>query len=246
MRIAHLSGPALCGLILVQPPPGRAAEPKGRNAEPIVIEWKGAGNVRVTLQGEMTIGDGGPPRSIARAGLDFDELLARFAPFEQQTSSGKLLFRGHGTVADPAWRRAILYWIRAMHEQAVSGHACSACHTGLSYLVVDATSTPNRCGHLTVPWWGYAYAETHPCVGDPVPGADRSGASVEGWLETSEWVRLEDWLTHRSPTYWGDNYLSGVGSRRMSEDEKQRLAELAQAVYRRLVGAQPGQPRSIR
>ena len=47
------------------------------------------------------------------------EILARFAPFEQETPDGRIVFRGQGQIGSPGWQRAINSWAEFTYAELV-------------------------------------------------------------------------------------------------------------------------------
>jgi hypothetical protein len=210
-----------------------------------LLEWQGYGHwgggnadtckqLRVYLGNAMAAGDcEQSDATTAPAGPEFAEMAARFAPFSYSSNGDDLVFRGYGSINSPAWQRAILAWAQWTAGETISGHVCASCRTAISWFLGKIEGQPGVCRRLTVVNYGYAYAETVPCTG----GDANSVGS--GWLETTEWERIESWLFSRAPTQQGNSYLAGTGDQAMSEAERDELDVLAHTIYERLrAGAQ--------
>ena len=104
-------------------------------------------------------------RGATPTGPEFAEMAARFAPFTYNADSDKLVFRGYGSIASPAWQRAILAWAQWTTGETISGHVCASCRTAMSWFLDEVDGQPGICKHLTVLNYGYATAETVPCTG---------------------------------------------------------------------------------
>ncbi len=159
---------------------------------------------------------------------EFDEMLERIAAFDLHLPADMVTFQGHGQISDEAWQRAVLAWVHLTFGEAWSGQACASCRTALSWHPGTVGGDPDQCAHLTVLDYGYAYAESRPCDGGGVI------SQTTGWLETSEWAQIDEWLYGRSALYSGDNYLVAVGSQDMTDAGQTRLEELARNIYDRL------------
>jgi hypothetical protein len=159
---------------------------------------------------------------------EFAELAALVAPFELDTGTERIVFRGAGQEDDPAWQQAVLDWARWTFGEAYSGRACASCRTAVSWQLGEAEGQAGVCAHATVLNYGYAYAEQRPCGGGDVQSV---GA---GWLTTDEWAAFSGLMGSRATTYSGDNYVNGSGESTLSEAELADVAALMQGIYDRL------------
>jgi hypothetical protein len=215
----------------------------GQDEEPkSLLVWEGQGpwgdddatrckTLDIGADGQMQFGLCDQP--LTTAPLDrpeFDEIVRRLAAFELQTPTDSLTVRGQGQIDDPAWQRAVLAWARWTFGESWSGGICAACRTALSWHLGPLQANATQCAHLTVLDYGFAYAEVLPCDGGPVI------AQSNGWLETGEWARLDEWLTGRSALYSSDNYLVGTGSQDMTDEENAAVETLARTIYTRISG----------
>jgi hypothetical protein len=206
-----------------------------------VLEWEGYGvwdgdengtkckTLQIDANNEMKTGYCGETQAISFMNRpEFKEMVATFAPFEYETESERLIFRGRGDVASPAWQRAILAWTQWTYSESVTGRVCASCRAALSWHLGEVPGWSDRCMHLTVLNFGYTYAEILPCAGGEVY------SRVAGWLETEEWERLDAWLYSRSAVYQENNYFEGMGSQSMSQAEVADLVHLAHLIYNRM------------
>jgi hypothetical protein len=169
-----------------------------------------------------------PVRLFAHRDREWAEILARFAPFQYNTSREQVTFQGRGQIAGPAWRRAITAWARFSYSELSAGRFSASPRTVLSWWLGEFPGRPDKCAHLTVLDFGYAYAESIPCQGGDVQN------SVGAWLETRKWERFDAWLYSRAPVYQGNNYFSGEGAREMTEAEIIELSDWAETVYHKI------------
>jgi hypothetical protein len=205
-----------------------------------LLEWQGYGpwgdgdaatckQLYVYFGNVMTAGYcGQPTETVTPVGSEFAEMASRLAPFSYSSGSDKLLFRGYGSVASPAWQRAILAWAQWTAGESISGQVCAACRTAMSWLLDEFDERPGVCRHLTVLNYGYATTEEVPCAGGTATHV------AGGWLQTAEWERIDAWLSSRAPAYQDDGYLAGSGELAMNEAEIGELDALAHAIYDRL------------
>jgi len=174
---------------------------------------------------ELTSGPFNPPQ--------WDEIIIRFAPFEIATTDCQLAFRGQGYISGPAWERAILNWARDVSANLVTGHACSACNTVMTWSFGEYPDVPGLCAYLWVTNYGFASAGQAPCQGG------QAQVIAQSWLDTEEWVQLDAWLESRSEMHLGEtgaSYLLGSGPQPMSTSEVDQLAGFSQRLYNRLTG----------
>jgi inhibitor of cysteine peptidase len=215
-----------------------------------LLDWQGYGvwgdedatrckTLQIGADGQVAMGYCG--EALTTTSFDrpeFEEMVDRLAPFELKTPTDDLVFQGRGQIAGPEWQRAVLAWVHWTFGESWAGRACAACRTALSWHLGPLSPEPttssagsSQCAHLTVLDHGYAYAEVRPCEGGPLQ------TQTNGWLETAEWVQLDEWLYGRAALYSGDNYLAGLGSQSMTEAESAQLEALARSIYARLTGS---------
>jgi len=166
----------------------------------------------------------------------WDEMIARFASFENSAAEMRIVFRGQGQVAGAAWQRAIAAWAHDTYARLLTGRACAACGTVMNWSFGPLADQPGLCSNLWVTNYGYAYRGQALCAGGQAEIVD------QGWLETDEWAQLDAWLSGRTETYMGEggvNYLAGRGKQAMSEAEQAELARWAQKVSARLTSSSP-------
>jgi hypothetical protein len=165
----------------------------------------------------------------------WDDIQARFAPFQYEGEGGKLTFRGKGEIASPAWQRAIRTWSRTMWGQLYTGHVCAACGTALTWRHKDwkASEGTEYCATLLVTDIGrVAVSPLTLCDGDEpeLPVTE----TQQGWLTTDEWGQFDTWLYSRDSTDFQDGQFSGRGSQQMTDDELLELSTWVERVYARL------------
>ncbi|MBC8448824.1 MAG: hypothetical protein H8D78_13835 [Chloroflexi bacterium] len=214
-------------------PPGGAAE------EPALV-WEAqqddgtCQSMHLTPEGWPTIGPCGeptisPPYFGYRQYLGFwPDWLARFASFEAETPSGRVVFQGQGEdEAPPAWQRALGDWARLVWMELQFGRSGASWGAALA----GHWQTSGRSGYcqfLQVETYGYAYASIARCGGGDAHDLGR------GWLETAEWLPFDAWLQGRAAVYRQDLDFFGSGSQAMSDDEQDALSRWAESVYSRL------------
>lgn len=219
---------------LVTPP----ASPESTN-QPL-LEWEGFGPwgdgdetrckaLQVESDLQVQAGSCEDPASAGQpAGQQFTEMALRFAPFEYVTANERVVFRGEGEIAGPAWQRAILAWAHWTFAEVTTGHACAACRTVLSWEFGPVPDQLEFCTHLVVLDYGYAYVETSLCGGGDVAGY------TAGWLETDEWGALDAWLTDRGALLEEDRTFAGKGTNPLTAEELEQLEGWTSAVFTRL------------
>ncbi|MCC9078948.1 hypothetical protein FKZ61_022905 [Litorilinea aerophila] len=227
----------------------------GAPAEAGALVWEGdpfpedgeveCRRLELTAAGEAFIGPcdqaGAPVEGSVALTETWTQMVQRFAPFEQQSDGERLVFQGTGTIAGPAWVRAIQSWARTTYQELASGRVSASGRTVMSWWLGEVPEQPGNCRHLVVLAHGYAYHNITPCQG---------GAVVEshgGWLSDEEWDVFDGWFYSRAPLYQENNYFAGLGNTPMDEAETAALAEWAAQVYARLgadatAAARPGVP----
>ncbi len=152
----------------------------------------------------------------------------RLGDFELAALNESLTVRGADGVTDPAWQRALLAWTSLVHAELSTGRTTAAGPTALSWFPGALPAAPERCTHVTVLTYGYAYADLVECP---------SGRMVErqgGWLTDAELAQFDGWLYGFAPFYRDDNYLDGRGVAQMDEEAGAVLEQWAADLHTRL------------
>ncbi len=174
-------------------------------------------------------GEAGAAKTLtAHQAQEWAEIRARFASFKYIEGNEQLDFQGTGSIASPAWQRALVAWSRFTAMELRSGRVSGSARTVMHWSLGDASGQPGMCRALTVLVHGYAYAEVAPCEG----GAQQSVKS--GWLETAELESFDAWLYGRGFAEQDGGYFAGLGRAPMSAEDLKALDEWALAVYERL------------
>jgi len=180
---------------------------------------------------------GGKPEAkefFANLDEEWAEIQNRFAPFGYKTSTDRLVFRGKGQLAGPAWQRAIVAWAHSTYGYLYGGRISA---TGRNVMELwygnnEVPGMPGKCGVFAVRDIGDASVSTFPC--------GQTGGTAEehfsDWLETKEWEVFDNWLYHRARLEMGQNYFGGKGKRKMNQREVAELSRWANAVSTRLLG----------
>jgi hypothetical protein len=243
--ITAFSAPELSSTVTPGPtaaPTSEPSSPPSGRGEEVVLTWEGdplpddnqaeCRSLRLTAAGQAMLGPCGavenPGQMLAGQAREWSEMLVRFAPFTAETIQGRVDFQGQGQITSPAWQRAIAAWARFTYLELSSGRVSASVRTVLSWWVGEVADRPGYCRHLVVLISGYAYTDILPCDGH------EAQAVAGGWLDTAEWDKFDAWLYQQAPLYQGDNYLSGLGTAEMSEDEVAALTDWATDVYTRL------------
>ena len=217
-----------------------AAGPDPGIEDPDLI-WEGEeyGNCRSLLlasDGRAAIGPCDAPHTPLYLSDDVDrprqwaDLLARFAPFEAETPSGRVNFKGLGQeAANPAWLRAIAAWARLVRQELRSGRSGASWGTALAWSR-EISERPGYCQFLQVEVYGWAYASMARCE-----GGDPQGLG-QGWLQAAAWEQFDAWLYGRAPMSQQGVDFFGTGTQEMSENEVDALWRWAEGVYGRLTG----------
>jgi len=159
---------------------------------------------------------------------EWPELLARFAPFETETSDERIVFRGTGDVGGPAWERAITFWARITTAELAFGRVSATGPTVLAWNLGPVPGESDTCRRLIVMAYGYATAGLTPCEGGPME------VTSSGWLDTAAWEQFDAWLYNNAPFYQNDSYLDGRGATQMNSAEAAALESWAKTVYANL------------
>jgi len=214
-------------------------------AEEPALLWEGqqddgtCQSLRLSLEGWPAIGPcDEPARSLPYFGYRqylglWPDWLTRFAPFEAETPSGRVIFRGQGgDEASPAWQRALGEWARLVWMELQFGRSGASWGTALA----GHWPTSDRSGYcqfLQVETYGYVYASIARCGGGEAYDLGR------GWLETSEWLPFDAWLYGRAAVYRQELDFFGSADQAMSDDEQDTLSRWAESVYSRLTQGIP-------
>lgn len=183
----------------------------------------------LSVDGQARIGPCGavdtPVEFLADQPGGWTEILARFAPFEQEIPDGRIVFRGQGQIGSPAWQRAISSWAEFTYAELASGRVSASGRTVMSWWLGELPDQPGLCRHLVVLTHGYTNANITPCAGGQVQD------TVIGWIDPAAWDQFDAWLVDRAPVYQDNDYFSGEGTSAMSEADIAALADWAGQVY---------------
>jgi hypothetical protein len=158
----------------------------------------------------------------------FADQLARFAPFQTEALTGRIVFQGQGQeVASPAWQRALAAWARLVRQELQFGRSGASWGAALAWHR-EMPERPGYCQFLHVEMYGLAYASVARCGGGDARNLG------QGWLQAAEWEQFDTWFYGRSPVYRRDLDLFSIGSQKMSESEVDALQRWSEAVYSRL------------
>jgi hypothetical protein len=157
------------------------------------------------------------------------DIQARFASFQYEDQDEKLIFKGKGEIASPAWQRAIATWSRRTWGQLYVGGVCAACSTVLvwRYEEWQVPEETENYPSLLVTDIGRVSVSFPPCDGNEVQHMD-------AWLTTDEWERFDAWLYGRASTHFADGEFWGRGSQQMDGNELAELSTWVESVYTRL------------
>jgi hypothetical protein len=167
------------------------------------------------------------------AGLEQEwaDVQNRFAPFTYTSATDRLVFRGRGTLAGPAWQRAVVAWAHSMYGYLYSGRISATGRNVLEWHVNEAPGRPDTCGPvLVVRDIGDAFTVSAPCRQTRGTADD----AVHDWLTTQEWEVFDEWLQHWAPLDVGGNRFVGTGTGKMNQKETAELSRWVQSVYARL------------
>lgn len=157
------------------------------------------------------------------------DIIAHFAPFQADTSRGRITFKGNGEIAGPAWERAITNWAQFTHAELVNGRVGAANRTVLAWNLGEQSGQPDKCQMLLVLGHGYATAGLIPCEGGQME------VITNGWIDPADWEQFDTWLYSNAPFYQDNNYLDGRGTVEMSAKEANALVEWAETMYAKLI-----------
>lgn len=212
-----------------------AAGPAHGIEEPVVV-WEGESlqTLLLAADGRAAVGPSDAPLTPLRLAQENDrprqlaELLASFVPFEADTPSGWVRFRGQGEkVAPGAWQRAIAAWAQLVQAELEHGRSGASWGTALSWRA-GLADRAGFCRFLQVEEYGFAFASVARCEGGEPQDLGR------GWLTDPELQALDTWLYGRSPLDLPDLGLFSQGSEPMSQGEISALRAWVEAVYARL------------
>lgn len=204
-----------------------------------VLTWEGAplsdnsacGRLVIDQNGQATVGpcgEAGQVQPLGAHATEWAEMQSRFAAFRYVTDATTLTFNGSGAVAGAAWQRALATWAQLVYSELTAGRTGAGVATAMSWFVGAVPEQADLCQQVTVLVYGYAYAQTVPCVGGNVQ------ASTGGVLTDAEWTQFDEWQQSYAPLYVENNYLNGVGTQVAGETAVQQIAGWAQTVYERL------------
>ncbi len=166
----------------------------------------------------------------ANVAATWQDAVDRFGAFTYTTPSEEITFQGAGQLDDPVWQRALLTWASVTRAELAGGQSSATAQTALSWNLGQLPDTPGVCAHLTVLFYGYAYAEQRSCTNSNLVTA------AEDWLGQTEMEQFDRWLYGFAPLYVNDNYLDGIGASQLPKEEAAAVEEWAQAVWTRLAG----------
>lgn len=165
---------------------------------------------------------------LAETPVQWEEILARFQPFNYTSGDFDLRFAGQGDIYDPAWSRALGRWAQNSYGEMSSGRVSAAGRTAVSWWLGEAEGQAGMCKHLIVLDYGYAYANIDPC------GGGDNVSTSGGWLETPEMQRFDGLLYGYATTYDADNYFTGLGEQVMGAAELEQVQVWAEQIFERL------------
>jgi hypothetical protein len=215
-----------------------AAGPAHGIEQPALV-WEGEElqTLLLAADGRAAVGPSGAPLTLLRLAQEnfrpqqLAELLASFAPFDAETPSGHVSFRGQGEqAASAAWRRAVGAWALLVHAELESGRSGASWGTALSWRA-QVADRAGFCHFLQVEEYGFAFASVARCEGGEAQDQGRA------WLTGSELQALDVWLYDRAPLDLPDLGLFSRGSEPMAGTEISALRAWAEAVYARLTGS---------
>ncbi len=215
-----------------------AAGPAHGIEEPVVV-FKGDDlqTLLLAADGRAAVGPCDAPLTPLRLAEENDrpeqlaQLLADFAPFEAETPSGQVSFRGQGEkVASAAWQRAVGAWAQLAQAELESGRSGASWGTALTWQA-EVTDRAGYCQFLQVEEYGFAFASVARCEGGEPQDLGR------GWLTDVELQALDAWLYDSSPLDLPDVAVFGQGTAPMTADEIPVVRAWAEALYARLAGA---------
>lgn len=165
---------------------------------------------------------------LAETPVQWEEILARFQPFNYASGDFDLRFAGQGDIYDPAWSRALGRWAQISYGEMISGRVSAAGRTAVSWWLGEVEGQAGMCKHLIVLDYGYAYANIDPC------GGGDNFSTSGGWLETPEMQRFDRLLNGYATAYDADNYLTGLGEQVMGAAEFEQIQVWAEQIFERL------------
>ena len=155
-------------------------------------------------------------------------LVMQFAPFEAETPSGRIVFRGSGPeTADPAWQRAIAAWAEVAFKELFYGRSFPAWSAALSWHE-EIASRPGYCRLLEVDSCGHAEASETLCQGGFMQILE------DDWLTVYELRAFDRWYYGYAALEAAGVSFYGRGSEPMSESELEQLESWARALHARL------------
>ena len=156
------------------------------------------------------------------------ELLARFAAFEADTPSGRVVFRGIGQErTTAAWQRAIGAWASLVGRELLFGRSGASWGTALSWQR-EITDRPGFCQSLEAEDYGVGFASETRCEGG---FAQTLG---QGWMTNDELEAFDRWFYGKAPLDLPDLRFFGLGAEELSDSEVNELRMWAETLYARL------------
>jgi hypothetical protein len=159
------------------------------------------------------------------------DLAQKYASFEAETPSGKLVFKGEGAITATPWeQRAMAEWASLVYAEANSGRTGAAWGLALTYSRQGGIA--GFCDTLTVYLDGEALVSS--CKGN------QSGGGKTIWLSSNQLHALYTWVDglksfdyqHKDPAVADamtvQLMLAGTGKVDNSEADVQAMAGLAQ------------------
>ena len=186
---------------------------------------------------QVNYGACGAPLSAGRLdGVRLAEManyLAAYAPFEAETPSGWISFRGQGSLkTGPAEQRALAEWARLMLLEAQSGR--STPDQGLALAWHREGGIAGFCDDLLV--YAYGRVQATNCKSSPADARtlQLDAAQLEQlftWLDG--YLPIQDYQTDpaTADAMTRELLLNGTGSRAAGDAEKQALSDFASALY---------------
>ncbi|NLF01392.1 MAG: hypothetical protein GX601_10490 [Anaerolineales bacterium] len=214
----------------VAPSPTRAETPTVAGPDAPILVWQGQVAVgsdepschQLTIEADhqASYGPCGLPGTTTEFDApQWDEIVARLAPFELDTGDTRIVFNGRGAFTGQAWQNGLARWTENTYRELVSGRTCGACRTVLSWSLGEDPEQPGTCIRLWVTDYGYAYLASAPCSGG------QSDLIAQEWLAPAEWTELDEWLRTRTTVYFGeagDSYVAGTGDDSLDKEQVAR------------------------
>jgi hypothetical protein len=158
------------------------------------------------------------------------DLSTRFSPFEAETPSGTVAFRGVGPEsANAAWQRAIAAWAQLVHAELESGRSTLGWSLALRWQE-ELSERPGYCRTLEVHKHGFAMATLTLCEGrfTQILG--------DGWLTEVELDALDAWYYRHAALEAELLSFSGSGTIPVDAAVIGQLNSWSDALHSRLAG----------